>query len=140
MSEDARCRLSLDDRVLGGLIRDTIARVHGAFGAAACSVGFAGTRAPQTGCGARFAGRPGPRAAFCTIVEGPRKAGVRRVRTEQKVRIVQSDRGKKFNTQPWVCVPGGIQFTARISGGRMGVEFTGLNEGSHVEFLVRAVI
>lgn len=41
MSEDPRCRLSLDDRVLGGLVRDTIARVHGAFGAAACSVGFA---------------------------------------------------------------------------------------------------
>ncbi|EDL19872.1 processing of precursor 5, ribonuclease P/MRP family (S. cerevisiae), isoform CRA_b [Mus musculus] len=41
VSEDARCRLSLDDRVLGGLVRDTIARVHGAFGAAACSVGFA---------------------------------------------------------------------------------------------------
>lgn len=56
VSEDARCRLSLDDRVLGGLVRDTIARVHGAFGAAACSVGFAGKRAPQMGCGARFAG------------------------------------------------------------------------------------
>ncbi|EDM13898.1 processing of precursor 5, ribonuclease P/MRP family (S. cerevisiae) (predicted), isoform CRA_a [Rattus norvegicus] len=41
VSEDPRCRLSLDDRVLGGLVRDTIARVHGAFGAAACSVGFA---------------------------------------------------------------------------------------------------
>ncbi|XP_049987505.1 ribonuclease P/MRP protein subunit POP5 isoform X1 [Alexandromys fortis] len=41
VSEDARCRLSLDDRVLGGLVRDTIARVHGTFGAAACSVGFA---------------------------------------------------------------------------------------------------
>ncbi|XP_051032458.1 ribonuclease P/MRP protein subunit POP5 isoform X2 [Phodopus roborovskii] len=43
VSEDARCRLSLDDRVLSGLVRDTIARVHGTFGAAACSVGFAGT-------------------------------------------------------------------------------------------------
>lgn len=80
MSEDARCRLSLDDRVLGGLVRDTIARVHGAFGAAACSVGFAGTRAPQMQWGARFAGgRPGPCVAFCKIVEGSRKAGVRRV-------------------------------------------------------------
>ena len=56
VSEDARCRLSLDDRVLGGLVRATIARVHGAFGAAACSVGFAGTRAPQMGYESRFAG------------------------------------------------------------------------------------
>lgn len=51
VSEDSRCRLSLDDRVLGGLVRDTIARVHGTFGAAACSVGFAGTRALRPGRG-----------------------------------------------------------------------------------------
>ncbi|XP_032732034.1 ribonuclease P/MRP protein subunit POP5 isoform X2 [Lontra canadensis] len=43
VSDDPRCRLSLEDRVLGGLIRDTIARVHGTFGAASCSIGFAGT-------------------------------------------------------------------------------------------------
>ncbi|XP_047552896.1 ribonuclease P/MRP protein subunit POP5 isoform X1 [Lutra lutra] len=41
VSDDPRCRLSLEDRVLGGLIRDTIARVHGTFGAASCSIGFA---------------------------------------------------------------------------------------------------
>lgn len=41
VSDDPRCRLSLDDRVLGGLVRDTIARVHGTFGSAACSIGFA---------------------------------------------------------------------------------------------------
>uniref|UniRef100_A0A8C5XNB8 Ribonuclease P/MRP protein subunit POP5 n=1 Tax=Microcebus murinus TaxID=30608 RepID=A0A8C5XNB8_MICMU len=41
VSDDPRCRLSLDDRVLGSLVRDTIARVHGAFGAAASSIGFA---------------------------------------------------------------------------------------------------
>ncbi|XP_012660695.1 ribonuclease P/MRP protein subunit POP5 isoform X2 [Otolemur garnettii] len=41
VSDDPRCRLSLDDRVLGGLVRDTIARVHGTFGAAASSIGFA---------------------------------------------------------------------------------------------------
>eukprot|EP00069_Balaena_mysticetus_P007894 bmy_05754T0 len=29
VSDDPRCRLSLEDRVLGGLVRDTIARVHG---------------------------------------------------------------------------------------------------------------
>lgn len=44
VSDDPRCRLSLDDRVLGGLVRDTIARVHGTFGSAACSIGFAGAR------------------------------------------------------------------------------------------------
>lgn len=44
VSDDPRCRLSLEDRVLGGLVRDTIARVHGTFGAAACSIGFAGAR------------------------------------------------------------------------------------------------
>ncbi|KAF6082554.1 POP5-like protein, ribonuclease P/MRP subunit [Phyllostomus discolor] len=43
VSDDPRCRLSLDDRALCGLVRDTIARVHGTFGAAACSIGFAGT-------------------------------------------------------------------------------------------------
>ncbi|KAM8814621.1 ribonuclease P/MRP protein subunit POP5 isoform 2-T2 [Rhynchonycteris naso] len=43
VSDDPRCRLSLDDRVLSGLVRDTIARVHGTYGAAACSIGFAGT-------------------------------------------------------------------------------------------------
>uniref|UniRef100_G1PQI1 Ribonuclease P/MRP protein subunit POP5 n=1 Tax=Myotis lucifugus TaxID=59463 RepID=G1PQI1_MYOLU len=41
VSDDPRCRLSLDDRVLGGLVRDTVARLHGTFGAAACSIGFA---------------------------------------------------------------------------------------------------
>ncbi|XP_062944303.1 ribonuclease P/MRP protein subunit POP5 [Cynocephalus volans] len=41
VSDDPRCRLSLEDRVLSGLVRDTIARVHGTFGAAACSIGFA---------------------------------------------------------------------------------------------------
>ncbi|XP_047618709.1 ribonuclease P/MRP protein subunit POP5 [Phacochoerus africanus] len=41
VSEDPRCRLNLEDRVLGGLVRDTIARVHGTFGAAASSIGFA---------------------------------------------------------------------------------------------------
>lgn len=30
--------------MLGGLVRDTIARVHGTFGAAASSIGFAGAR------------------------------------------------------------------------------------------------
>ncbi|KAK1328710.1 hypothetical protein QTO34_012285 [Cnephaeus nilssonii] len=44
VSDDPRCRLSLDDRVLGGLVRDTIARLHGTFGGAACSIGFAGTK------------------------------------------------------------------------------------------------
>lgn len=44
VSDDPRCRLSLDDRVLGGLVRDTIARMHGTFGAAACSIGFAGAK------------------------------------------------------------------------------------------------
>ncbi|XP_022266150.1 ribonuclease P/MRP protein subunit POP5 isoform X1 [Canis lupus familiaris] len=44
VSDDPRCRLSLEDRALGGLIRDTIARVHGTFGAASCSIGFAGAR------------------------------------------------------------------------------------------------
>ncbi|XP_023576783.1 ribonuclease P/MRP protein subunit POP5 isoform X2 [Octodon degus] len=41
VSDDPRSRLTLDDRVLGNLVRDTIARVHGTFGAAACSIGFA---------------------------------------------------------------------------------------------------
>ncbi|XP_021569810.1 ribonuclease P/MRP protein subunit POP5-like [Carlito syrichta] len=43
MSDDPRCRLSLDDRVLDGLVWDTIAQVHRTFGAAACLIGFAGT-------------------------------------------------------------------------------------------------
>lgn len=95
VSEDTRCRLSLDDRVLGGLVRDTIARVHGAFGAAACSVGFAGTKAPQMGCGARFAGRPGSRAAFCTIVERVlEKPECGESKTEQIVPIAQCDKAK----------------------------------------------
>ena len=41
--------------MLGGLVRDTIARVHGTFGAAACSIGFAGARVlgnrGPAGCG-----------------------------------------------------------------------------------------
>uniref|UniRef100_G3TDG0 Ribonuclease P/MRP protein subunit POP5 n=1 Tax=Loxodonta africana TaxID=9785 RepID=G3TDG0_LOXAF len=41
VSDDPRCRLSLEDRVLDGLVRNTITRVHGTFGAAACSIGFA---------------------------------------------------------------------------------------------------
>ncbi|XP_006151585.1 ribonuclease P/MRP protein subunit POP5 [Tupaia chinensis] len=41
VSDDPRCRLSLEDRVLCVLVRDTITRVHGTFGAAACSIGLA---------------------------------------------------------------------------------------------------
>ncbi|XP_027718623.1 ribonuclease P/MRP protein subunit POP5 [Vombatus ursinus] len=40
VSEDPRCRACLEERVLFGLVRDAIARVHGAFGAAACAVAF----------------------------------------------------------------------------------------------------
>lgn len=54
VSDDPRCRLSLDDRVLGGLVRDTVARVHGTFGSAACSIGFAGAR---VGAGNRADGK-----------------------------------------------------------------------------------
>uniref|UniRef100_A0A4X2KH58 Ribonuclease P/MRP protein subunit POP5 n=1 Tax=Vombatus ursinus TaxID=29139 RepID=A0A4X2KH58_VOMUR len=43
VSEDPRCRACLEERVLFGLVRDAIARVHGAFGAAACAVAFTGT-------------------------------------------------------------------------------------------------
>jgi hypothetical protein len=121
VSEDARCRLSLDDRVLGGLVRDTIARVHGAFGAAACSVGFAGTRALRMQCGARFArARPGQCVAFCTIVEGSRKSECGGSKTEQKVPIAQWDKAKSSIPSPrCVCRGGlswGIPFTARFSG------------------------
>ncbi|XP_049623833.1 ribonuclease P/MRP protein subunit POP5 [Suncus etruscus] len=38
---DARCRLALEERALGQQVRDAVARLHGAFGAAACAVGFA---------------------------------------------------------------------------------------------------
>ncbi|XP_051828906.1 ribonuclease P/MRP protein subunit POP5 [Antechinus flavipes] len=40
VSEDPRCRACLEERVLFGLVRDAIARAHGAFGAAACAVAF----------------------------------------------------------------------------------------------------
>lgn len=86
VSDDPRCRLSMDDRALCSLVRDTIARVHGTFGAAACSLGFAGARvlgnrADRAGEGKRGAlerlgaggGRKGtsdPRScqACCTIL------------------------------------------------------------------------
>ncbi|XP_036610378.1 ribonuclease P/MRP protein subunit POP5 [Trichosurus vulpecula] len=38
VSEDPRCRACLEERVLFGVVRDAIARAHGAFGAAACSL------------------------------------------------------------------------------------------------------
>lgn len=41
VADDARCRLGLEERALGQLVRDAVARVHGAYGAAACAVGFA---------------------------------------------------------------------------------------------------
>ncbi|EAW98207.1 processing of precursor 5, ribonuclease P/MRP subunit (S. cerevisiae), isoform CRA_c [Homo sapiens] len=80
VSDDPRCRLSLDDRVLSSLVRDTIARVHGTFGAAACSIGFAGARAlgeegnpggwrdvEGAGAGGRKKGHewPSPCTVFC---------------------------------------------------------------------------
>lgn len=90
VSEDPRCRLSLDDRVLGGLVRDTIARVHGAFGAAACSVGFAGARAPQVGCGARFAGEgPGHVPRFVRERRVLEKQECGEFKTEQKMPVTR---------------------------------------------------
>lgn len=82
VSDDPRCRLSLDDRVLSSLVRDTIARVHGTFGAAACSIGFAGARAlgeegnpggwrdvEGAGAGGRKKGHewPSPCTVFCKV-------------------------------------------------------------------------
>nr|KAF6282662.1 POP5-like protein, ribonuclease P/MRP subunit [Myotis myotis] len=75
VSDDPRCRLSLDDRVLGGLVRDTVARLHGTFGAAACSIGFAGTKMlgnPEgLGAGGGRRRTSGPRSCqvWCTIHE-----------------------------------------------------------------------
>uniref|UniRef100_A0AC11EAM7 POP5 homolog, ribonuclease P/MRP subunit n=1 Tax=Ovis aries TaxID=9940 RepID=A0AC11EAM7_SHEEP len=80
VSDDPRCRLTLEDRVLGTLVRDTIARVHGTFGAAACSIGFAGARVlgnradggawkgqwPQEG--ERGTKDPGNCQALCTVL------------------------------------------------------------------------
>uniref|UniRef100_A0A7N4PQ62 Ribonuclease P/MRP protein subunit POP5 n=2 Tax=Sarcophilus harrisii TaxID=9305 RepID=A0A7N4PQ62_SARHA len=40
VSEDPRCRAGLEERALFGLVRDAVARAHGAFGAAACAVAF----------------------------------------------------------------------------------------------------
>lgn len=115
VSEDPRCRLSLDDRVLGGLVRDTIARVHGAFGAAACSVGFAGTRAPQMGCGARSAGRPGPCAAFLRWWRVLEKPECGESKTDQKCRLRDATKQKLQYPAPGVCARE-IPLTARIGG------------------------
>lgn len=66
--------------MLGTLVRDTIARVHGTFGAAACSIGFAGARVlgnradggvwkgrwPQEG--ERGTNDPGNCQALCTVL------------------------------------------------------------------------
>ncbi|XP_044514777.1 ribonuclease P/MRP protein subunit POP5 isoform X2 [Gracilinanus agilis] len=38
--EDPRCRACLEERILFSLVRDAIARAHGAFGAAACALAF----------------------------------------------------------------------------------------------------
>uniref|UniRef100_A0A5F8GE86 Ribonuclease P/MRP protein subunit POP5 n=1 Tax=Monodelphis domestica TaxID=13616 RepID=A0A5F8GE86_MONDO len=43
VSEDPRCRACLEERILFNLVRDAIARAHGAFGAAACALAFTGT-------------------------------------------------------------------------------------------------
>ena len=81
VSDDPRCRLTLEDRVLGTLVRDTIGRVHGTFGAAACSIGFAGARVlgnradgrawrgrwPQEG-ERRGTNDPGNCQALCTVL------------------------------------------------------------------------
>lgn len=132
VSEDPRCRLSLDDRVLGGLVRDTIARVHGAFGAAACSVGFAGARAPQVGCGARFAGEgPGHVPRFVRERRVLEKQECGESRTEQKMPVTRWDEAKSSIPSPGVCQR---ELLPDLVGGG-GVEFNRLSEGSHVEFL-----
>lgn len=43
VSEDPRCRQCIEDRALGLAVRDAIARVHGDYGLACCSISFTGT-------------------------------------------------------------------------------------------------
>ncbi|NWW11957.1 POP5 protein, partial [Oreocharis arfaki] len=53
VSEDPRCRQCIEDRTLGLAVRDAIARVHGDYGLACCSISFTGaggTGGPR-GCG-----------------------------------------------------------------------------------------
>ncbi|NXU02725.1 POP5 protein, partial [Buphagus erythrorhynchus] len=45
--EDPRCRQCIEDRALGLAVRDAIARVHGDYGLACCSISFTG--AGETG-------------------------------------------------------------------------------------------
>uniref|UniRef100_A0A8C3QJB2 Ribonuclease P/MRP protein subunit POP5 n=1 Tax=Cyanoderma ruficeps TaxID=181631 RepID=A0A8C3QJB2_9PASS len=40
VSEDPRCRKCIEDRALGLAVRDAIARVHGDYGLACCSISF----------------------------------------------------------------------------------------------------
>ncbi|XP_061865586.1 ribonuclease P/MRP protein subunit POP5 [Colius striatus] len=40
VSEDPRCRQCIEDRALGLAVRDAIARVHGDYGLACCSISF----------------------------------------------------------------------------------------------------
>ncbi|NXU35731.1 POP5 protein, partial [Drymodes brunneopygia] len=42
VSEDPRCRQCIEDRALGLAVRDAIARVHGDYGLACCSISFTG--------------------------------------------------------------------------------------------------
>uniref|UniRef100_A0A8C3GZC7 Ribonuclease P/MRP protein subunit POP5 n=1 Tax=Corvus moneduloides TaxID=1196302 RepID=A0A8C3GZC7_CORMO len=43
VSEDPRCRQCIEDRTLGLAVRDAIARLHGDYGLACCSISFTGT-------------------------------------------------------------------------------------------------
>ncbi|NXK56689.1 POP5 protein, partial [Chauna torquata] len=65
VSEDPRCRQCIEDRAVGLAVRDAIARAHGDYGLACCSVSFTGA------AGRAGAPREGPGAAALTGARVP---------------------------------------------------------------------
>uniref|UniRef100_A0A8D0HJM1 Ribonuclease P/MRP protein subunit POP5 n=1 Tax=Sphenodon punctatus TaxID=8508 RepID=A0A8D0HJM1_SPHPU len=43
VSEDPRCRQCIEERAVSAAVKDAVARTHGDFGLACCSIAFTGT-------------------------------------------------------------------------------------------------
>ncbi|XP_077643269.1 ribonuclease P/MRP protein subunit POP5 isoform X1 [Lonchura striata] len=84
VSEDPRCRQCIEDRALGLAVRDAIARVHGDYGLACCSISFTG--AGETG--------------------GPGAAGSLRLRSP--VRVSRSEIPERVHRDGAAALPQGL--------------------------------
>ncbi|XP_048676856.1 ribonuclease P/MRP protein subunit POP5 isoform X2 [Lepidochelys kempii] len=84
VSEDPRCRQCIDERAVSAAAKDAVARTHGDYGLACCSISFTGlrlpllpdplsrgtARTPETGSGVAHRSLDVERGVFVSVSQG----------------------------------------------------------------------